>query len=76
MEIPVMEGIAATVKIRELELPREERRHARIMGISANARPEQVAKMTEVYKLHPDMLASLCPNDPHGVQGDASSRGF
>ncbi|PWW76830.1 hypothetical protein C7212DRAFT_357776 [Tuber magnatum] len=48
MEMPVMDGNTATVKIRELERSGRIRRHVPIMGISANARPEQVAKMTEV----------------------------
>ncbi|RPA94686.1 hypothetical protein L873DRAFT_1830185 [Choiromyces venosus 120613-1] len=48
MEMPVMDGNTATVKIRELETSGKIRRHVPIMGISANARPEQVAKMTEV----------------------------
>ncbi|KAG0124227.1 hypothetical protein HOY82DRAFT_494283 [Tuber indicum] len=48
MEMPVMDGNTATVKIRELERSGKIRRHVPIMGISANARPEQVARMTEV----------------------------
>lgn len=47
MEMPVMDGITATSKIREMERLGKLRRHVPIMGISANARPEQVAKMTE-----------------------------
>lgn len=47
MEMPVMDGITATSKIREMERVGKIRRHVPIMGISANARPEQVAKMTE-----------------------------
>lgn len=52
MEMPVMDGNTATVKIRELERSGKIRRHVPIMGISANARPEQVAKMTEVGMVH------------------------
>lgn len=47
MEMPVMDGITATSKIREMEKLGKIKRHVPIMGISANARPEQVAKMTE-----------------------------
>lgn len=50
--MPVMDGNTATVKIRELERSGKIRRHVPIMGISANARPEQVAKMTEVGMVH------------------------
>lgn len=47
MEMPVMDGNTATLKIREMEREGVIKRHVPIMGISANARPEQVAKMTE-----------------------------
>ncbi|KAF8533909.1 hypothetical protein BDD12DRAFT_897402 [Trichophaea hybrida] len=48
MEMPVMDGCTATRKIRELEKSGVLVKHVPIMGISANARPEQVAMMTEV----------------------------
>lgn len=47
MEMPVMDGCTATRKIRELERSGELAGHVPIMGISANARPEQVAMMAE-----------------------------
>jgi len=47
MEMPVMDGCTATRKIRELEKASVLVKHVPIMGISANARPEQVAMMTE-----------------------------
>lgn len=47
MEMPVMDGNTATLKIREMERSGKVKKHVPIMGISANARPEQVAKMTE-----------------------------
>lgn len=47
MEMPVMDGNTATLKIREMEREGVIKRHVPIMGISANARTEQVAKMTE-----------------------------
>lgn len=47
MEMPVMDGNTATLKIREMERSGRIKKHVPIMGISANARPEQVAKMTE-----------------------------
>ncbi|KAF8247618.1 hypothetical protein K440DRAFT_601007 [Wilcoxina mikolae CBS 423.85] len=47
MEMPVMDGCTATRKIRELEKSGVLVKHVPIMGISANARPEQVAMMTE-----------------------------
>lgn len=53
MEMPVMDGITATLKIREMEKLGKIKRHVPIMGISANARPEQVAKMTEAGMVNP-----------------------
>ncbi|KAA8908204.1 hypothetical protein FN846DRAFT_777460 [Sphaerosporella brunnea] len=47
MEMPVMDGCTATRKIREMERTGELVKHVPILGISANARPEQVALMTE-----------------------------
>ncbi|KAI5784936.1 hypothetical protein FPQ18DRAFT_92661 [Pyronema domesticum] len=47
MEMPIMDGCTATRKIRELEQSGELIKHVPIVGISANARPEQVAMMTE-----------------------------
>jgi CheY-like chemotaxis protein len=47
MEMPVMDGCTAARKIRELERSGELLKHVPIMGISANARPEQVALMVE-----------------------------
>ncbi|KAL7269483.1 hypothetical protein RUND412_007856 [Rhizina undulata] len=47
MEMPVMDGNTATRIIREMERTGKLKRHVPIMGISANARREQVAKMTE-----------------------------
>lgn len=47
MEMPVMDGNTATLKIREMERSGKIKKHVPIMGISANARPEQVVKMTE-----------------------------
>jgi PAS domain S-box-containing protein len=47
MEMPIMDGCTATRKIRELEQSGELIKHVPIVGISANARPEQIAMMTE-----------------------------
>lgn len=58
MEMPVMDGITATSKIREMEKLGQIKRHVPIMGISANARPEQVAKMTEAGMVNPNSAYS------------------
>ncbi|KAF8459671.1 hypothetical protein BDZ91DRAFT_462207 [Kalaharituber pfeilii] len=47
MEMPVMDGNTATRMIRQLEREGQLRKHVPIMGISANARSEQVAEMTK-----------------------------
>lgn len=56
MEMPVMDGITATSKIREMERLGKIKKHVPIMGISANARPEQVAKMTEAGMVNHNLV--------------------
>ena len=46
MEMPVMDGCEATRRIRAMQAAGALRGHVPIMGISANARPEQIAMMT------------------------------
>ena len=47
VEVPVMDGIACTRRIRELESTGEIEGHIPIIGTSANARSEQVAEILE-----------------------------
>ncbi|KAI5810883.1 hypothetical protein DFH27DRAFT_604944 [Peziza echinospora] len=47
MEMPIMDGTAATRLIRALEADGKTTGHVPILGISANARPEQQAQMVE-----------------------------
>jgi hypothetical protein len=74
MEMPVMDGNTATVKIREMERSGQIRRHVPIMGISANARPEQVAKMTEVGMVCGFAYISLVGGGAMELMGKASDR--
>lgn len=66
MEMPVMDGITATSKIREMERLGKIKKHVPIMGISANARPEQVAKMTEAGMVsHSPAYSCICIFGPN-----------
>lgn len=44
-EMPVMDGLACTSKIREMERNGELRRHVPIIAVTANARSEQIATL-------------------------------
>jgi CheY-like chemotaxis protein len=44
-EMPVMDGLACTSKIREMERNGELRRHVPIIAVTANARAEQIATL-------------------------------
>lgn len=43
--MPVMDGLACTSKIREMERKGELRRHVPIIAVTANARSEQIATL-------------------------------
>ncbi|KAH6642996.1 hypothetical protein C7974DRAFT_114273 [Boeremia exigua] len=47
-EMPVMDGLACTTKIREMERKGELRRHVPIIAVTANARSEQIATLLAV----------------------------
>ena len=47
-EMPVMDGLACTSKIREMERKGELRRHVPIIAVTANARSEQIATLLAV----------------------------
>lgn len=44
-EMPVMDGLACTSKIRDMERKGELRRHVPIIAVTANARSEQIATL-------------------------------
>lgn len=44
-EMPVMDGLACTSKIREMERKGELKRHVPIIAVTANARSEQIATL-------------------------------
>ncbi|KAL7274382.1 hypothetical protein RUND412_002721 [Rhizina undulata] len=47
MEMPIMDGVTATIRIRQLEGEGKMLKHVPIIGISANARLEQLDQMTK-----------------------------
>jgi CheY-like chemotaxis protein len=47
VEMPIMDGLACARRIRELERTQEITRHVPIIGITANARVEQIASCIE-----------------------------
>ena len=47
VEMPVMDGLTATKRIRELQSEGAIRCHVPIVAVTANARPEQVKEMME-----------------------------
>jgi CheY-like chemotaxis protein len=47
IEMPIMDGLACTRRIRELQTSREIGRHIPIIAVSANARSEQMAEARE-----------------------------
>jgi CheY-like chemotaxis protein len=47
VEMPIMDGLTCARRIRELERTQEITRHVPIIGITANARVEQIASCIE-----------------------------